>query len=56
MYFDQSMRKKVSRPPKNRRKQPHEVMGKFGPKMSKHGTVILALIVEQKGITEVVAS
>ena len=32
--------KKVGRPPKNRRKQPHEVMGKFGPKMSKHGTVI----------------
>jgi hypothetical protein len=32
--------KKVGRPPKNRRKQPHEVEGKFGPKMSKHGTVI----------------
>ena len=32
--------KKVGRPPKNRRKQPHEVMGKFGPKMFKHGTVI----------------
>lgn len=32
--------KKVGRPPKNRRKQPHEVEGKFGPKMSKHGTII----------------
>jgi hypothetical protein len=32
--------KKVGRPPKNRRKEPHEVEGKYGPKMSKHGTVI----------------
>jgi hypothetical protein len=32
--------KKVGRPPKNRRKKPHEVEGKFGPKMSKHGTII----------------
>jgi hypothetical protein len=32
--------KKVGRPPNNRRKQPHEVMDKFVPKMSKHGTAI----------------
>ncbi|XP_066161061.1 uncharacterized protein [Oryza sativa Japonica Group] len=29
--------KKVGRPPKSRRKAPHEVQGKNGPKMSKHG-------------------
>jgi hypothetical protein len=44
--------KKVGRPPKNRRKQPHEVEGKFSPKMSKHGTIInYFLIVEQKDTT-----
>lgn len=32
--------KKVGKPPKNRRKQPHEVEDKYGPKMSKHGTII----------------
>lgn len=32
--------KKVGRPPKNRRKQPQEVEGQYGPKMSKHGTII----------------
>ena len=32
--------KKVGRPAKNRRKQPQEVEGKYGPKMSKHGTII----------------
>lgn len=29
--------KRVGRPPKARRKQPHEVMGKNGPKLTKHG-------------------
>ena len=32
--------KKVGRPPKNRRKQPHEVQGKNGPRMSRHGITI----------------
>ncbi|CAO1944571.1 unnamed protein product [Urochloa humidicola] len=32
--------KKVGRPPKSRRKQPHEVQGKHGPRMSKHGVII----------------
>lgn len=32
--------KKVGRPPKSRRKQPHEVQSKFGPKMSKHGVTM----------------
>jgi hypothetical protein len=34
------MRKKVSRPPKFRKKQPHEVQGKNGPKFSKHGVTV----------------
>ena len=32
--------KKVGRPPKSRRKQPQEVQGKHGPKLSRHGTII----------------
>jgi hypothetical protein len=32
--------KKIGRPPKSRRKQPHEVQGKNGPTMSRHGVVI----------------
>ncbi|XP_040380846.1 uncharacterized protein LOC121054682 [Oryza brachyantha] len=32
--------KKVGRPPKSRRKQPYEVQGKNGPKLTKHGAVI----------------
>ncbi|CAN6220049.1 unnamed protein product [Urochloa humidicola] len=32
--------KKVGRPPKNRRKQPHEVQGNGGTRMSRHGTLI----------------
>ena len=32
--------KKVGRPPKSRRKQPHEVQGINGPKMSRHGVII----------------
>lgn len=32
--------KKAGRPPKSRRKQPHEVQGKNGPKLSKHGIII----------------
>jgi len=32
--------KKVGRPPKSRRKQPHEVQGRNGPRMSKHGVII----------------
>jgi hypothetical protein len=32
--------KKVGRPPKSRKKQPHEVQGKHGPKLSRHGTII----------------
>jgi len=32
--------KKVGRPKKSRRKQPHEVQGKHGPKMTKHGVVM----------------
>ena len=32
--------KKVGRPPKSRKKQPHEVKGKNGPKFSKHGVII----------------
>jgi len=32
--------KKVGRPPKSRKKQPHEVQGKNGPKFSKHGVTI----------------
>ncbi|XP_066160352.1 uncharacterized protein [Oryza sativa Japonica Group] len=32
--------KKVGRPKKSRRKAPHEVQGKNGPKLSKHGVII----------------
>ncbi|CAN6164305.1 unnamed protein product [Urochloa humidicola] len=32
--------KKVGRPPKTRRKQPYEVQGKSGSKLSKHGVII----------------
>jgi hypothetical protein len=32
--------KKVGRPPKSRKKQPHEIQGKYGPKFSKHGVTI----------------
>ena len=32
--------KKVGRPPKERKKQPEEVQGRFGPKLSKHGLVM----------------
>ena len=32
--------KKVGRPPKSRRKQPYEIQGENGPKMSKHGVII----------------
>jgi hypothetical protein len=32
--------KKVGRPPKARKKQPQEIQGKFGPKLSKHGVVL----------------
>jgi hypothetical protein len=32
--------KKRGRQPKSRRKQPHEVPSKNGPKLSKHGVVI----------------
>jgi hypothetical protein len=32
--------KKVGRPPKSRRKQPQEVQGKNGPRLSRHGMVI----------------
>ncbi|CAN6302217.1 unnamed protein product [Urochloa humidicola] len=32
--------KKVGRPPKSRRKQPYEVQGKDGPKLSRHGVII----------------
>ena len=32
--------KKVGRPPKSRKKQPHEVQGKNGPKFSKHGVTV----------------
>ena len=32
--------KKVGRPPKSRKKQPQEVMGKYGPKLSKHGIIM----------------
>lgn len=32
--------KKVGRPPKSRKKQPHEVQGKFGPRLSKHGVSV----------------
>jgi len=32
--------KKVGRPPKSRRKQPQEVQGKNGPRLSRHGVVI----------------
>ena len=32
--------KKVGRPKKSRRKQPYEVQGKNGPKMTKHGVVM----------------
>lgn len=32
--------KKVGRPPKSRRKQPHEIQGTNGPKMSRHGVII----------------
>ena len=34
------MRKKVGRPLKCRKKQPHEVQGKNGPKFSKHGVTV----------------
>lgn len=33
--------KKVGRPTKSRRKAPHEVQGRHGPKISKHGIVTL---------------
>jgi hypothetical protein len=33
--------KKVGRPPKSRKKQPFEVPGKDGPKLSRHGITIL---------------
>ena len=32
--------KKVGRPPKSRRKQPHEIQTSQGPKLSRHGIVI----------------
>jgi hypothetical protein len=32
--------KKVGRPPKARRKAPHEVQGRNGPRLSKHGVII----------------
>ena len=32
--------KKIGRPPKSRKKQPHETQGKNGPKFSKHGVTI----------------
>jgi hypothetical protein len=32
--------KKVGRPPKTRRKQPHEVQVKHGTRLSKHGVII----------------
>jgi hypothetical protein len=32
--------KKIGRPPKSRRKQPHEIQGKNGPSMSRHGIII----------------
>jgi hypothetical protein len=32
--------KKIGRPPKSRKKQPKEVVGKYGPKLSKHGVII----------------
>ena len=32
--------KKVGRPPKSRRKQPHEVQGKNGPRLTRHGVVM----------------
>ncbi|CAO2184319.1 unnamed protein product, partial [Urochloa humidicola] len=32
--------KKVGRPPKARKKQPQEIQGKYGPKLSKHGVVM----------------
>jgi hypothetical protein len=32
--------KKSGRPPKSRRKQPHKVQGKNGPKLTKHGVVM----------------
>jgi hypothetical protein len=32
--------KKVGRPPKARRKAPHEVQGRTGPRLSKHGVII----------------
>ncbi|CAN6361008.1 unnamed protein product [Urochloa humidicola] len=41
--------KKVGRPPKNRRKQPHEVEGKDGTKMSRHGTIITCSYCGQTG-------
>ena len=33
--------KKVGRPPKSRRKQPHEIQTSQGPKLSRHGIVII---------------
>ena len=39
-YCHQFMRKKVGRPPKSSRKQPHEVQGKNGPRLTRHGVVI----------------
>lgn len=32
--------KKVGRPPKARKKQPQEIQGKYGPKLSKHGVLM----------------
>ena len=32
--------KKVGRPPKSRRKQPYEIQGPSGPKLTKHGVII----------------
>jgi cytochrome c peroxidase len=32
--------KKIGRPPKSRRKQPHEIQGKNGPSLSRHGIII----------------
>jgi hypothetical protein len=32
--------KKDGRPPKSRNNQPHEIQGKYGPKLSKHGVTL----------------
>jgi hypothetical protein len=39
--------KKVGRPPKSRKKQPHEVQGKNGPKFSKNGVQYIAAIAQR---------